>query len=106
MSLHVVLHASVIAPTPKAVVGGPVPTISVIGKSPVDGTPDSWSHVPAQSRARVHRARALRRSAVDPSSKQLWAGSGLASLTIRAPWALGRALHSAGLAGPLPWPGG
>ena len=41
---------------------------------------------------------------VDPSSGRLWAAATLTLLTIRTAWALGRAVHPAGLAGPLPWP--
>ena len=40
------------------------------------------------------------------SSGRLWATATLATLTIRTAWALGRAVHSAGLAGTPPWPNG
>ena len=43
---------------------------------------------------------------LDPSSGRLWPTATAISLTILTAHALGRALHSAGLAGPLPWPGG
>ena len=43
---------------------------------------------------------------LDLSSGRLWATAALATLTVRTAWALGRAVHSAGLAGPPPWPNG
>ena len=43
---------------------------------------------------------------LDLSSGRLWATAALATLTVRTAWALGRAVHSAGLAGPPPWPKG
>ena len=43
---------------------------------------------------------------LDLSSGRLWATAALATLTVRTAWALGRAVHSAGLAGPPPWPTG
>ena len=43
---------------------------------------------------------------LDLSSGWLWATAVLATLTVRMAWALGRAVHSAGLAGPPPWPNG
>ena len=43
---------------------------------------------------------------LDLSSGWLWATAALTTLTIRMAWALGRAVHSAGLAGPPPWPRG
>ena len=43
---------------------------------------------------------------VDPSPGRLWATAAVVSPTIPTAWALGRAVHSAGLAGPIPWPNG
>ena len=43
---------------------------------------------------------------LDLSSGWLWATAALTTLTIRMAWALGRAVHSAGLAGTPPWPNG
>ena len=50
------------------------------------------------------RRLSLEAATFDLSSGRLWATAALATLTIRTAWALGRAVHSAGLAGPLPWP--
>ena len=47
-----------------------------------------------------------RSATLDPSSGRLWPTATAISLTILTAHALGRDLHSAGLAGPLPWPGG
>ena len=47
-----------------------------------------------------------RSATLDPSSGRLWPTATAISLTILTAHALGRALHSAGLAGPLPWPNG
>ena len=43
---------------------------------------------------------------VDPSCGRLWAAPALTTLTILTARALGRAVHSAGLDGPLTWPNG
>ena len=52
------------------------------------------------------RRLSLEAATLDLSSGQLWDTAVLATLTVRTAWALGRAVHSAGLAGPPPWPNG
>ena len=52
------------------------------------------------------RRLSLEAATFDLSSGRLWATAVLATLTVRTARALGRAVHSAGLAGPPPWPTG
>ena len=52
------------------------------------------------------RRQSLEAATFDLSSGRLWDTAVLGTLTVRTAWALGRAVHSAGLAGPPPWPRG
>ena len=51
------------------------------------------------------RTLASRWATVDPSTGRLWATAAMVSLTMPTARTLGRTVHSAGLVGPLPWPG-